>query len=67
MALVLTRKDGESLAFSFPSDITEAELKTLLQDGITITIRRDARDHIRLMIEAPDFCSVSRGELLSNS
>lgn len=67
MALVLTRKDGESLVFSFPSDISESELQALLQDGITITIRRDARDHIRLLIEAPDFCSVSRGELLSSS
>lgn len=38
MPLSLTRRRGELIQFQFPEDITEEELKELLQTGISVKL-----------------------------
>ncbi len=66
MALVLTRKDGEAIHLSLPSDITENELQTLISGGIRVTLYRDSSDHTKLAVEAPRCVEITRTELLTS-
>lgn len=69
MGLTLTRCVGEELQLIFDENMTAAELKELLRDGVTISLRRIHRQHdelqAKLHITAPRSVTVLRAELLT--
>ncbi|RJG10953.1 carbon storage regulator [Pseudomonas cavernicola] len=63
--LTLTRHEGELIKLSIdPGVDTEALLKHLLRDGITIHVGASRGSNVKIGVEAPKEVRVLRGELV---
>lgn len=63
--LSLTRFEGEEIRLTIdPAVDTEALLRSLLRDGITVRVREVQRGRVRVCVEAPKQVGIYRSELL---
>ncbi|MDF2076645.1 hypothetical protein P2Q70_18835 [Pseudomonas mendocina] len=58
MPFVLKGRTGDEVLLRIEKDISEAELKQLMADGISIRIRDLRRSHAHLAIDAPQAVSI---------
>ncbi|MGE8358579.1 hypothetical protein [Pseudomonas sp.] len=58
MPFVLKGRTGDEVLLRIEQDISEAELKQLMADGISIRIRDLRRSHAHLAIDAPQAVSI---------
>lgn len=58
MAFVLRGRAGDEVLLRIEQDISDAELRQLMTEGITICIRDLHRSHAHLAIEAPQAVSI---------
>lgn len=63
--LSLTRTEGEEIRLTIdPAVDTEALLRSLLRDGITVHVREVQSGRVRVCIEAPKQIGIYRSELI---
>lgn len=64
MPLALTRRINEDIQLRFPDDITDEELRSLLERGITVRLADVKGQQAILAFDAPRFVNIVRSELL---
>lgn len=64
MALVLNRRPGEDVHFTFDDNMTAAELEQLVREGITVRVVESNHGQVKLGFVAPRSVSILRTELL---
>lgn len=67
MALVLNRRPGEEVRFTFDENMTAAELDQLIRDGITVRVIESNYAQVKLGFVAPRPVSILRTELIERT
>lgn len=67
MPLALTRRINEDIQLRFPDDITDEELRKLVDRGITVRLAEVKGQQAILAFEAPRFVNIVRSELLEDA